>query len=57
MKTNAWLHGAAAVRRFRDCGVADKVSGDEILGNWVTDGGESKVEIVRNGDAYSGKIT
>jgi uncharacterized protein (DUF2147 family) len=31
-------------------------NGDEILGSWVTDSGESKVEIVRNGAIYSGKI-
>ena len=31
-------------------------NGDEILGTWITDSGESKVEIVRNGAIYSGKI-
>jgi uncharacterized protein (DUF2147 family) len=31
-------------------------SGDEILGTWVTDSGESKVEIVKNGQIYAGKI-
>ena len=31
-------------------------NGDEILGTWVTDSGESKVEIVKNGQIYTGKI-
>ena len=31
-------------------------NGDAILGTWVTDSGESKVEIVKNGQIYAGKI-
>ena len=29
---------------------------DAILGVWLTDGGDSKVEIVRSGSTYSGKV-
>lgn len=31
-------------------------SGEDVIGFWFTDGGKSKVEIVRNQDEYQGKI-
>jgi uncharacterized protein (DUF2147 family) len=31
-------------------------SGDDVVGLWLTDGGKSKVEIVREQDEYRGKI-
>ncbi len=31
-------------------------SGDDVVGLWYTDGGKSKVEIVRNQDEFNGKI-
>lgn len=37
--------------------LAAPAPGDEILGTWVTDGGESKVAIARSGDVYTGKVT
>src|SRR5262245_7712666 len=32
-------------------------AGDGILGTWITEGGESKVEVAHGGATYSGKVT
>jgi len=48
---------AACIMTFAPLQSALADSGtDAILGTWLTDGGDSKVEIVRSGSQYAGKV-
>ena len=35
---------------------AEDGNGDTLLGKWVTEGGKAHVEVVKEGDTYTGKI-
>jgi uncharacterized protein (DUF2147 family) len=41
---------------LQGCAVAADVAADRILGVWLTEGRDSKVEISRQGETYSGKV-
>lgn len=51
------LMSSVAVSLLLPVNATAKTEGDEILGQWLTGKKDSKVEIFKTGDTYSGKIS